>query len=338
MTFRSILCPVDFSTHSRSALRCALALARRFGSRLTVIYVNDPLLLAAAEPSSGGRRRFVEETNKELSRFVERSIPSRTAHPDIAYLVTVGNVADEIVRHATRLRSDVIVIGTHGLSGVSKAFFGSTTDRVLRLATTPVLAVPAVAGRRREAIIQMEIDRVIAPIDLAGEWQSDALRASAIAGLFGAELHLVHALAPMHTPPWLRARADINRGRVEKATRALDRVRSKLFSGQPSRAAVVVGDAAHEIARLTRRGRSLVVMSLRGTAGVWGARRGSIAYHVLTHASSPVLALPRRRIGGSLSKRAARAVDDILTARDRREIAGIDALLSSASSRKRPVS
>jgi hypothetical protein len=77
-----------------------------------------------------------------------------------------------------------------------------------------------------------------------------------------------------------------------------------------------------------------VVMSLRGTAGVWGLRRGAIAYHLLMHAKVPVLALPRRRIGGRLSARARTAIGDILSARDRIEMAGIDALLSIGSRRK----
>jgi hypothetical protein len=59
-------------------------------------------------------------------------------------------------------------------------------------------------------------------------------------------------------------------------------------------------------------------------------RRGSIAYRVLTHSKTPVLALPRRRLGGRFPVRALKAINEILTARDRAEMAGIDALLSVA--------
>ena len=76
-------------------------------------------------------------------------------------------------------------------------------------------------------------------------------------------------------------------------------------------------------------------MSLRGTAGIWGGRRGSIAYHVLTHSSTPVLTLPRRRLGGRLSTRLSKAVTGALSERDRIEMAGIDALLSLGSTRTR---
>jgi len=337
VTFRSILCPVDFSPQSRKALQYALALSRRFGSRLTVMFVNDPLLIAAANAAYRGQRRFVDRTNAELARFVKQiTRTGRREHESVGLIVSVGNPAEEILRQATRLRSDFVVMGSHGLSGIRKVLFGSTTEQVLRRATVPVLATPPSIGSRTTVGRTIEFARVIAPIDLAGEWQSDAIRAADFAGEFDAQLLLVHVLARVQRPPWLRSAAHSNeRRRIEKAQAALERVRTKLFAGLPSMSTlVVVGDPAHEIARLTNRGGSRVVMSLRGTAGVWGMRRGSIAYHVLTHSTTPVLALSRRRLGGRLSVRARKAINEILTARDRAEMAGIDALLSVGASRK----
>jgi len=110
----------------------------------------------------------------------------------------------------------------------------------------------------------------------------------------------------------------------------LERVTRQFGAGLNASCHVSVGDPTDQIAMLTRRGSPLLVMSLRGTAGLWG-RRGAIAYGVLTHSSTPVLALPRRRIGGRLSARLKRTIDETLAARDRVEIAGIDALLSTAT-------
>ena len=74
VTFQSILCPVDFSNHSRNAVRYAAAVARRSGGRLVVLFVNDPLLLAAAAAVFHHRRLFVERTRNELARFVRQSV------------------------------------------------------------------------------------------------------------------------------------------------------------------------------------------------------------------------------------------------------------------------
>jgi nucleotide-binding universal stress UspA family protein len=335
MTFRSILCPIDFSPQSATALRVARLIAERFGARLTVMFVNDPILLAAASAAHLDRRTFIDRTNTELARFVKRMTGrARGAQDGIPLVVRAGNPAEEILAEARRLRSDLLVMGSHGLSGIQKALFGSTTEQVLRHGRVPVLAIPPSMRLHRRATL--DISRVIAPIDLAGEWQSDAIRAATVAAEFDARLLLVHVLAPVQAPPWATATVRSNeRRRIEKARTALERVRTKLFTDLQSMSTrVVVGKAAHEIARLTTGGRSLVVMSLRGTAGVWGLRRGSIAYRVLTHSATPVLALPRRRIGGRFSVRAKKAIGDALSARDRLEIAGIDALLSLGSTRK----
>jgi nucleotide-binding universal stress UspA family protein len=335
--FRSILCPVDFSAHSRTALQHAAAAAHRFGGRITVLFVNDALLAAAASRSAAGRLRFAERARIELGRFAARSIAAGgPPTSEVALAVATGNPADEILAAARRLRSDLIVIGTQGLSGFQKLFFGSTTEQVLRRARIPVLAVPAAKRIRRGATAPLQIQRVLAPIDLAGEWQPDAARAANLAAAFGAELVLVHVVAHVQAPPWLRQPPGAtDRRRLTAASRALDRVRTKLAPDLATMTRVLVGNPADEIARLTTGSPALVVMSLRGGAGVWGARRGSIAYHVLTHASTPVLALPRQRLGGHLSTRLSRAISTALTRRDRIELAGIDALLSMASSRKR---
>lgn len=337
MTFRSILCPVDFSPHSRDALQHAVATARRFGGRVTAMFVNDPLLLAAASGSSAGRQPFIERTRIELARFVNRAMASvRPRQDEIALVVATGNPADEILRTAKRLRSDLIVIGTQGLSGFQKLFFGSTTEQVLRRVAIPVLAIPPSKGTRRKRTRPMAITRVVAPLDLAGEWQSDAIRAANVAAAMDAELVLVHVLAQIQTPRWLRATIGAtSRRRLETARSALERVKARLSSDLTITSRVLDGSPAHEIARLTTGSPSLVVMSLRGGAGVWGARRGSIAYHVLTHSSTPVLTLPRRRLGGRFSNRLSKAVTGALSKRDRAEMAGIDALLSIASTRTR---
>jgi nucleotide-binding universal stress UspA family protein len=300
------------------------------------MFVNDPLLLIAASGSSG-RDQFIERTRVELARFVTRSmVTGRPMENEIDFVVATGAPADEILRTARRLRSDLIVMGTHGLSGFKKLFFGSITEQVLRRVTIPVLAIPPSKRTRPKGTRPMAIRRVIAPLDLAGEWQSDAIRAASVAAAFDAELVLVHVLAQVQTPPWLRSTVGASdRRRVETVRKALERARTKFPSDLKVTSRVLEGNPAHEIAQVTTGSLSLVVMSLRGGAGDWGARRGSIAYHVLTNAATPVLTLPRRRLGGRFLTRLSSAVTRALSERDRIEMAGIDALLSSGSTRRR---
>lgn len=140
--FRSVLCPVDFSEHSRLALKYAAAIARTYRSELTVLFVNDPLLVAAAGVALNDRD-VVRTSAIELQRFVDKSLPMR-AKPKVRVTsrVAVGQPVGQILKAAERIGADLIVIGTHGLTGVKRAILGSTTQSVLRRTSVPVLVCP----------------------------------------------------------------------------------------------------------------------------------------------------------------------------------------------------
>ena len=137
-TLKLILCPVDLSPASRPALRAASMLADRFGARISILYVDDPLLVRA-------RLRYDEEeldrrARAELQRFVERATDGQGRRATIE--VAAGEPAQEILKAAERQRADLIVMGTQGRRGPKKLFFGSTAEAVLRRSRIPVLAVP----------------------------------------------------------------------------------------------------------------------------------------------------------------------------------------------------
>src|SRR5215510_10275307 len=96
----SLLCPVDFSEPSRSALCYAAAIADHFGARLTVLVVDDPLLAEVAA-STGRVPSLADATLTELKRFCRETLAGHEAGPKkIEFLVTVGKPATEILREA----------------------------------------------------------------------------------------------------------------------------------------------------------------------------------------------------------------------------------------------
>ena len=118
-SLQSVLCPVDFTAISERALRHAAALAAWYEARLTVLFVRT------------GYR--VDSTERDLAAFVDSSIG-----PDAAHLqVTEGDVISEIVQLAAALPADVVVMGSHGISGFKQLLLGSVTERVLREAPCP---------------------------------------------------------------------------------------------------------------------------------------------------------------------------------------------------------
>ena len=141
MSFRSILCPVDLSVTSRAAARTAAVMASQFKAKLSVVFVDDPLLSQAA--ARFDEDEIARRTQAELTRFVQKAIGSGTP---CTYEIVNGDPAEEILKVARRLGVDLIVMGTQGHRGPKRLFFGSTADAVLRRSTVPVLVVPPTRG------------------------------------------------------------------------------------------------------------------------------------------------------------------------------------------------
>ena len=167
MIFRpAVLCPIDFSESSRGALRYAAAIAAHFGARLTLLAVNDPLLQEADE--FAGVAHLTDDTRRDVERFVSETFRSRPhGVADVRLEVTTGKPAPEILRVSREKQCDLIVMSSHGLTGFRKLFFGSTTERVLRETSVPVLVTPGSdAGPARLEDIPQVVRRVLVPVDL----------------------------------------------------------------------------------------------------------------------------------------------------------------------------
>jgi universal stress protein A len=167
----SILCPIDFSESSRGALRYAGTIAEHFGASLTMLAVNDPLLMEAAEVA-GTPDRVKVDTIREIERFRKQTFgargPGGTAEVQVD--VASGKPAQEILRVARERGFELIVMASHGSTGFRKLFFGSTTERVLRETTVPTLVTPG-GDQGPQALDEVRrlVRRVLVPVDLSQE-------------------------------------------------------------------------------------------------------------------------------------------------------------------------
>lgn len=137
----SILVPVDFSEHSRQAVATAVELADRWQGRIELLHVLEIPPLPAFYgpiPDVGSAQRLLDLSDAELRELGNQMIPD-----GLQWTITTleGSAATEIVRHARDAGSDLIVIPTHGRSGLDRLLMGSTTQRVLRMADCPVLTL-----------------------------------------------------------------------------------------------------------------------------------------------------------------------------------------------------
>jgi nucleotide-binding universal stress UspA family protein len=291
--FKTVLCPVDFSEHARQALAYAALLASRSNGRLVVIFVEDPLLAAAAAVAYD-ERALKDKALKELRRLVERTIkPLGVPMSSVTIDVAMGKPHQEIAWTAERLKCDVIVMGAHGKTGANKLMLGSTTHRLLRRSSLPILATPPVTGRARGPAKGWPGKIIIAPVDIGARDRADALAASVVARELSTQLELVHIVEPISNPPWLEV--DAYRRNLQRQRRALVRLTQLQDELKDVATAVRVetGKPADEIAAVaSSKHVGLVVMTRRRGQGLFGPRQGSISYQVLTKGNTPVLALP----------------------------------------------
>jgi nucleotide-binding universal stress UspA family protein len=150
MMFEKILVPIDFSESSEAIVHFAGQLARRFGASLTLLHVVETIQLSDPRDMSVIP---IEALAAKAEEALERLAPTR----ECATRVALGIPRDEIVQTAEKDDFDLIVMATHGRSGVARFFLGSVTESVLRASPCPVLCVrpgqlPKATAAEREEV------------------------------------------------------------------------------------------------------------------------------------------------------------------------------------------
>jgi nucleotide-binding universal stress UspA family protein len=277
------------------ALRYAEAIALRANSVLTVTLVNESLLVAAAAATrcSG---QLAAQSAAELEGFIATTLrPDTRTQLGVNARIADGDPAEAIQQVARRIRSDLIVVGTHGRTGVGRLFMGSTTLGVLQHTTVPVLAVPWIDdGPATVDVPAWPGERIVAPIELGAEARRDVEAAAAVVQWFGASLLLLHVMKEISAPAWLEGDLSAyERSRVAFASRRIDGLAAVARRRVETETRVVSGRTADEIAALAATERiRLLITTLREGRGWFGARQGSVSYDVLSRAIAPVLACP----------------------------------------------
>ena len=278
LPIRRILCPVDFSDFSRAAIGRAVALARPFKAEITALFVL-PYIFPAEEETSAcaapiapdpGLQSAVAEDLEEFLR------PAREAGLPIRLCVRSGECVGHILAMAAERESDVIVMGTHGRSGFQKWVLGSVTDRVLRKAPCPVLAVPRTVPRSMPP--GPVSGRILCAVDLSAHSARTLTYALELGRSTGSIVTLLHVWDGVGGPR-VRALREADLSRKLHA--------AALAAGPPECPAeevVLSGKAHREILRLAEVQQAGVVV-----LGSADQTRGSTAGRVVGGARAPVL-------------------------------------------------
>jgi nucleotide-binding universal stress UspA family protein len=296
---RRILCPVDFSDHSRRALDHAIAIARWYKSTVTVLHVFSPAPVASFGPGPVVFEPIVLTSVDRDQLLADTKAFADTENvPEVALeaVVREGNTAGEILEQATSMKADLLVIGTHGRSGFERVVLGSVAERVLRKASCPVMTVPR---RLPDAVPAGAVyRRILCPVDFS-ESSLHALKyAISLAQEADGQLTVLHVVAHefeytagieydagMTIGDFLKQREDALQRRLQEVVAGAPefcRVESLMTHGKPWR----------EVLRLAEEKQSdLIVVGVQGRGAADLLFFGSTTQHVVREASCPVLTL-----------------------------------------------
>lgn len=289
---QSILCPIDFSDSSANAYKYAQSLARHYKAKLLlqhVLYSLKAFDFWDIYPSSYEEicRKRQADAHRLLREFAERHGPGETPNQ---YFVEDGSVTDLVLALAEEQAVNLIVMGTHGTRGIDRLMLGSATERVLRRARCPVLAVRKPAhdvGPSANDSDAVNIRKILVCTDFSDHAHHATQYALSIAGEYGAELTLLHVLEDFPRSTDLQSATQEVLKELEQSISVHER------RGCSVESMVRVGKPYQQIVQLALEAKTdMVIMGVRGKGALDTALFGSTTYRVIQLGSCPVLAVP----------------------------------------------
>jgi len=315
--YRHLLVALDGSAFAESALALAVALARVAGARLTLVR-SAWVPMAGLGDTGQGQIEAVAAAEQYLASMAARH---GAAVSGIDTAVPYAPAAEGILLEAQIRKPDLIVLATHGRTGLSRLVLGSVAEAVLAKTPVPLLLVPVRAADRPPSAFEAAA-RIVVPLDGSPLAEAALPHAAALARATGATLSLLRVVpAPVEIVPAPGFAALVETREIEAKARheaeaylqtVADRLRSEGVSVQTE---AVVGDPADTIAGMGGDSRAgLVVMATHGRTGLVGALAGSVTLGVLSRARLPVLAV---RPIPPLAAEAPTSVPEVLSAQGR---------------------
>lgn len=289
--FTRILVPTDFSAPSDAALAYARGLAGTLDATLHLFHVVDNTFLRAVvgdprDQETAALKQLQDRlTDEDRVRFRALPVVEPSDEP-----------ADEIVSYARTHDINLIVMGTHGRSGMAHLLMGSVAEKVVRSASCPVLTLrdaPRPAGTANP-----DPTRILVATDFSAPSDAAIECARLLAGRFGASLCLLHVLddagiaGSMTSEVYVGESPGLRTARLKDAQERLAHRVAPLHRAQiRATTDVIFGSSARTIVEYAAdNGFDLIVMGTHGRKGMAHLLMGSVAEHVVRTATCPVLA------------------------------------------------
>jgi nucleotide-binding universal stress UspA family protein len=134
---KDILVPVDFTECARKALDYAVPIAKQLGATVTLLHVMEPTFVPASDLGAVVDVDTEDDVLRKLAKLRDRYAGQARCHS----IIRKGQAESEIVNVAKELASDLIILSTHGRTGLERLLMGSTVEKVVRRAGCPILVV-----------------------------------------------------------------------------------------------------------------------------------------------------------------------------------------------------
>jgi nucleotide-binding universal stress UspA family protein len=187
----NVLVPLDGSLLAEQALPAAASLVKQHHGRLELALVHEPIAFDGFMDAPWNamtesmQDRYVIDKAEQLSSACDFSVSHTLLH---------GDVANELCKRAREMNADVIVMSTHGRTGLARAFSGSVADEVIRSSTVPVLLLRQPAA----GTTPLEFERILVPIDDSAQSRQIFAHAAALAVPGSTSFILLRVVSPMH--------------------------------------------------------------------------------------------------------------------------------------------
>jgi nucleotide-binding universal stress UspA family protein len=281
LPIKTLLHPTDFSDQAATAFQLACALARDYRARLVVLHAaRSPVIAPVGGAAPPGVEVYQEELTEKL-KGLQLAAPEVCVEP---WLLLEDDPAAAILRVAREVGCDLIVLGTHGRTGLRRVLLGSVAEQVMRQAACPVVAVKTLQG-----VAMPPIRTVLHPTDFSERSDYAFRLACSLARDYGARLLLVHVtptvvvsgevvtLPPQPPDVWKALQEQLANLRPPDPNVSVGRHLKE-------------GDPATEILRLAREAKvDVIVMGTHGRTGFGRLLLGSVAEQVVRRAPCPVV-------------------------------------------------
>jgi nucleotide-binding universal stress UspA family protein len=302
ISLKNVLFATDFSEASEAAFPYAAAISRRYDSQLHVAHIVSPASYII--PSQPGDPITLDSIHEAALADVRQRMETLASHlepfPHHAH-VREGEVWESLSAIVRAHEIDLLVVGTHGRTGVEKLLLGSKAEEILRLAPCPVLTVgPKIAGRAKLPIIEgdgkeltpveISVRQIVYATDFSRESLAAAPFATSLAQEFQAKLTLLHVIQKFDDIGRRPRPIDIALQRLEKL---VPEEASLWCSPKPS---VQLGPPAGCILKEALESKAdLIVLGVKSAEGQLGAATHlpwATAHKVIAQAHCPVLTIP----------------------------------------------